>query len=171
MHTAQKLFVPVLAAALLTLACGGGQQTIPGTQVPDSDENRAIIDTVEKYRVAIERRDAAALLLMASPDYWEDGGTGSGSDDYGYKGLQRVLAGRFQQVEGIRYSLRYLRIRSRQVKRRSGDVVRRAFVDVLIDASFSVKDGRGEMVRHDMRDQNQLVLQWDGEQWKFLSGM
>ena len=32
-----------------------------------------------------------------------------------------------------------------------------------IDASFTVLDARGQEVRRDKRDQNQLVLEWDGE--------
>ena len=47
----------------------------------------------------------------------------------------------------------------------------RAFVDVLIDASFSLKNARGEEVRSDMRDQNRFVLEWNGKKWMFLSGM
>ena len=38
-------------------------------------------------------------------------------------------------------------------------------------ASFSVKDSRGQEVRQDLRDQNQMVLEWNGEDWMFLSGM
>ena len=44
-------------------------------------------------------------------------------------------------------------------------------VDVLIDASYSFLDPRGLEKRSDKRDQNQLVLEWSGEKWLFLSGM
>ena len=43
--------------------------------------------------------------------------------------------------------------------------------EVLIDASFTVVDARGQDRRTDKRDQNELVLEWDNNKWKFLSGM
>ena len=155
-----------LAAALLATlalgACGGSVEYIPGTKVPRSQENQALIDRIEDYRMAVERKDAAALVLMASKRYWEDAGTPTGTDDYGYQGLQQILTGRFQRVKAIRYSMRYMNVR------RAGD---RAYVDVLVDASFTVEDARGEDARADMRDQNQFTLEWDGRAWLFLSGM
>ena len=118
---------------------------------------------VERYRQAVERKDAAALLLMASKKfYYEDGGTQTGTDDYGYDGLKEVLASRFQLAKNIRYSMRYLKIRQQG---------NRAFIEVFIDASFSLKGPRGEMRREDVRDQNQLVLIREGENWKFVAGM
>jgi hypothetical protein len=168
-----KLFFPLIAVALLGTACASQSSTIPGSKIPDSQVNRDIIQAVEEYRTAVERRDAAALLLMASKNYWEDGGTPSGADDYGYEGLRELLQSRFEQVEDVRYSLKYLNVARRC--RSDGDPSTnegcRAYVDVLIDASFTVTDARGRKIRPDKRDQNQLVLEWSGEKWLFLSGM
>jgi hypothetical protein len=47
----------------------------------------------------------------------------------------------------------------------------KASVDVLIDASFTITDVLGKPKRPDKRDQNELVLEWDGKRWLFLSGM
>ena len=151
-----------LALGIALTGCAAEVKYIPGTRVDDSAENQALIDRVENYRMAVERKDASGLMLMASKRYWEDAGTPSGADDYGYQGLQEILTGRFQQVDAIRYSMKYMNVARR------GD---RAYVDVLIDASFTVKDARGQEVRADMRDQNQFVLEWDGKRWLFLSGM
>jgi hypothetical protein len=157
-----------LALAFTALvACGGAQNNLDRSKIADTPENRGVIDTLETYRLAVERKDGPALMLMASKDYWEDGGTPNGSDDYGFAGLQEVLTGRFQEAESIRYSLRYVRVRYDELP--GGG--RRAYVDVLIDASYTIRDARNELVRKDKRDQNQIVLQWEDEQWKFLSGM
>lgn len=157
-----RLLVIALGIGFGLAGCAAKASYIPGTRVDSSAENQALIDRVEDYRMAVERKDATALVLMASKRYWEDAGTQSGSDDYGYQGLQEILTGRFQQVEAIRYSMKYLNVARR------GD---RAYVDVLIDASFTVKDARGQEMRADMRDQNQFILEWDGKQWLFVSGM
>ena len=154
----------ILISFVLLMACGGSQRTIPGTEVPASEENRQILSTIEAYRQAVEQKDAAALVMMAHPEYREDGGTTAGTDDYGYDELRQVLAGRFQKAQDIRYSLRYLKVQ------RQGDL---AFVDALVSASYTIRDAKGELVRQDKRDQNQFVLIWDeqSEGWKFLSGM
>ena len=176
-----SLVAPFRALALLGavlaasgLGCAASRGTIPGTQVPDNRFNRDVIEAVESYRLAVERRDAAALMLMASNQYREDSGTPTGSDDYGFDGLGEVLAGRFQQADDVRFSLRYVSIRRRCP---SGDVETydgcRAYVQVLVDASFSIADARDQTKRPDMRDRNELVLEWSeaDRRWKFLSGM
>ena len=155
---------PLLALATLTLGvgCSGGPRYIRGTKVTDSRDNRTILGVLEEYRLAVERRDTAALLNLASKEYWEDGGTPSGSDDYGYDGLRDMLSTRFARAEAIRYSMRYVGI-----ERMPGN---RASVDVLIDASYTIQTPNGP-VRKDMREQNQLMLVNDSGNWKFLSGM
>lgn len=165
----------LLSTTALLLGCSSKAQTIPGTKIPETSANRSVVDTVEQYRMAVERKDTAALLLMASQSYWEDGGTPTGSDDYGYEGLREVLDMRLRNAADIRYSLRYMDIARRC--QAGGDPSTnegcRAYVDVLIDASFSMVNAYGEATRPDMRDQNQLVLEWDpeGQRWLFLSGM
>ena len=78
----------------------------PLSPAEDSKINRDILAVMENYRLAVERKDAAALMLMASENYREDGGTVSGKDDYGYDKLRAVLTGRFQKGSDLRYSLR-----------------------------------------------------------------
>jgi hypothetical protein len=156
--------IPPIALALLAVsACAGQAEYIGPTKIPRTEENERILQRVEEYRLAVEQRDAGKLLAMADPEYWEDSGTPTGADDYGYDRLREVLTGRFQAAESIRYSLRYMKI-----SRRAG----RAYVDVLIDASYSLKDARGRDVREDKRDQNQLLLRWDENRkaWLFTSG-
>lgn len=166
----RALLAFVLVATLP--ACGHEVKTIPGTSVPDSQANRSIIAALEEYRLAVERQDVAALMLMASPRYWEDGGTPTGGDDYGYEGLREVLTGRFQKASDIRYSMRYMNIRQQCPDSDETTFEGcRAFVEVLIDASYSVTDARGQKKRPDKRDQNELVLEWDKDKWRFLSGM
>ena len=159
----------VLLAIAAFAACAHGGSYVPGTKVPYSAPNKSVLEACEEYRLAVERGDADALMLMAHPQYWEDSGTPSGSDDYGYEGLRNVLLTRLLKASDIRYSMRYMSV-SQQC---AGDLKPgcRAAVDVLIDASFTVTNAYGKPSRPDKRDQNQLVLEWDGRRWLFLSGM
>ncbi len=158
-----------LLLAVTLAACGASAHYVPGTRVPYSDANKSVLDACEEYRLAVERRDADALMLMAHKQYWEDSGTPSGSDDYGYDGLRNVLLTRLQQASDIRYSMRYVGVRQTCTGELHPGC--RAAVDVLIDASFTIPDALGKAKRPDKRDQNELVLEWDGHRWLFLSGM
>ena len=159
----------VLLAIAALAACGKNGSYVAGTKVPYSPANKSALDACEEYRLAVERADADALMLMAHKQYWEDSGTPSGGDDYGYEGLRNVLLTRLVHVSDIRYSMRYMAVRQSC----TGDLKEgcRAAVDVLIDASYTVANAQGQPKRPDKRDQNELVLEWDGRRWLFLSGM
>jgi len=163
----RRLFL-VLALAI-TAGCAGKQgHYVGGTHVPYSPANESVLKACEEYRLAVERGDADALMLMAHKQYWEDSGTPSGSDDYGYDGLRNVLLTRLLKATDIRYSVRYL-----AVHQQCSDLqpTCRAAVDIMIDASYTVTNAYGKAARPDKRDQNQLVLEWDGRRWLILSGM
>lgn len=173
----------VLAAmALLALGLGGcvKEQLIPYTRVIDTPQHRELVSVVEKYRMAMERKDPVALLAMASPEYFEDSGTPGADDDYGYDGLTAVLQRRLSQVEQIRYSMQYMRI---EVKRSAcsgrdnladlrGDKNQclLAFVDVYLDGSFQIHTPQGD--RWDRKqDPHRFELVHDGKRWLFRRGM
>lgn len=159
----------LLLAIAAIAACAHNVSYVPGTKVPYSAANKSVLEACEEYRLAVERGDADALMLMADKQYWEDSGTPSGGDDYGYEGLRNVLTTRLQKASDIRYSVRYMAVQqSCPEELKTGC---KAAVDVLIDASFTVTSAMGQPRRPDKRDQNQLLLQWDGHRWLFLSGM
>jgi hypothetical protein len=162
-----RLFLIVVILAFG--ACATKKTYIGGTRVPFSSNNKSVLDAVEQYRLAVEKGDAETLMTMAHEQYWEDSGTPSGSDDYGYEGLKTVLASRLQMATEIRYTMRYVGV-SQECKK---DLVAgcKATVDVLIDASFTIQNAMGKASRPDKRDQNQLLLEWNGSRWMFLSGM
>src|SRR6478672_2599507 len=154
-----RLFVLLIGLA----ACSASVKYVPGTRVPYSDANDSVLKACEDYRLAVERADVDALMLMAHKQYWEDSGTPSGSDDYGYDGLRNVLMTRLTKASEIRYSVRYVNVRQTCPGDLRADCY--ASVDVLIDASFTITNAFGKPTRPDKRDQNQLVLKWDGHRW------
>jgi hypothetical protein len=178
LHRLIRTLPLAVVAMLAATGCGGASDRIGGTRIPDNSTNRGILDVLETYRQAVERRDHEQLLLLASKKYWEDSGTPSGSDDYGIEGLAKVLGGRFQKADEIRYSMRYVAIR-RACPGGGGDLVAgcRAHVEVLVDASYTIADARGAPRRPDKRDQNELILEWTCDEgrgacrWLFVSGM
>jgi hypothetical protein len=133
---------------------------IPGTKIADTPENRELLQRVEEYRVAMESRDASKLLTLAHPNYYEDSGTPTGSDDYGYPGLKRVLESRLGALRWLRYLIRY---RDVHVE------VNRAWVDIRYDISFQLLTEMGEKWER-RQNEKRLELVKDKDRWLFVSG-
>lgn len=135
--------------------------TIPGTRITDTKDNRDILTRVEEYRIAMEQRDAPKLLTMAHPNYFEDSGTPSGADDYGYPGLKKVLDTRLPVLRSLRYAIQYRHL-----------VVegKRATLDIRYDMSYQIATEMGDRWERKQSDKR-IELENDGNRWLFLSGM
>lgn len=133
---------------------------IPGTKIPDTPVHREILARCEEYRVAMEQRDAAKLLSMADPNYYEDSGTPAGSDDYGFPGLKHVLESRLAALRWLRFLIRYRELHV------AGD---RATVDIRYDISFQLLTEVGEKWER-RQNEKRLELKREGNRWMFLSG-
>ena len=161
----------LVVLAFIAAGCAHQVRYVAGTHIVDSPQNESVLKAVEEYRLAVERRDSDALMLMVHPQYWEDSGTPSGGDDYGYEGMRNVLMTILPRASDIRYSMRYVDVHQSCAPPKELRPGCRAAVDVLIDASFTIPDATGKPKRPDKRDQNELVLEWDGHRWLIVSGM
>ncbi len=180
--------LPLLASLLTSLGCATGR--IPNTDLPDTSDNRSIVAFCERYRRAVEGRDARTLLTLASPRYFEDGGTPAGDDDYGYDGLQRLLAAWSEEVRQVRYEVRYRRITL------DPQTPGRAYVDFTFTGSYTLRrpggapatapnapalhidpvrdatpTSRDEEVWFRRVADNRLELERVGDEWRILAGM
>jgi hypothetical protein len=158
-----------VSCALLVVLTGAGTVAgcahadyFPGTTIARTEENRKIVETVEKYRQRLLTRNTVGLLALASPKYFEDSGTPRSDDDYGYDGLKQVLAVRLQRVKSLRYEIEYRNIRV------NGD---QAEVEVFLDGSFELAAAEaGDRYRR-VNDYHRFLLEKEGDEWKFLGGM
>lgn len=94
-------------AVPLVFVLGCGPKLIPNTEIPDTEENRAIVAFCERYRHAVEDLNVGLLLSLASERYFDNSGTAAGEDDLDRDGLEQVLKDRFKAVDEIRYEMRY----------------------------------------------------------------
>ena len=163
------LLAALAPTALLASGCKD-QPTIPGTEIPDTEENREILRVLEKYRVSFVRRDAAGVLTTAHPTYFDTAGTDDPEDDLEYKELGPVLRGRVAQLESVRFTIDYLEI----------DVVKdRAVVKVWIDASFRLKpivdpetgEVRVESTHNRLQDHAMFELISESGTWRITRGL
>ena len=151
----------ILIVAIIVVAAGCAKRLIPNTDVPDSPFNRKVIAFCERYRLAVEEKNVGTLLVLASPEYYEDGGTPTGDDDFDFDGLRDVLINRFAKIKTIRYDIKYRKVTP------ESDLIH---VDYTYSASFQVVvEGQDHWFRK--VEDNRLVLAHVGEQFKILSGM
>lgn len=144
--------------------------TIPGTEIPDTDENRDILRVLERYRTSFVRRDPAGVLSTAHPSYYDTAGTDDPTDDIEYSELGPILRERLAQLEAIRFTIDYLEINV---------VDDRAAVKVWIDASFQLRGivdpGSGEARvdgRHTRKqDHAMFELVRDDGAWRITKGL
>jgi hypothetical protein len=152
----------VLAATLAVAAGCAHPDYFPGTTILRNEENRKIIQTVEEYRQRLLERNVVGLLALASPHYFEDSGTPRSDDDYGYAGLKKVLEDQLSRVKSLRYDIEYRNIRV------AGN---QAEVEVFLDGSFEIASSEaGDRYRR-VNDYHRFILDKEGDEWKFLSGM
>jgi hypothetical protein len=150
-----------MAVALSAAGCAH-PNFFPGTTILRNDENQKIVDTVEQYRSRLTERNVEGLLVLASERYREDSGTPRSDDDYGYQGLRDILRNRLGHLKSIWYEieLRDIRVRDQQ-----------ADVDVFLNGSFELaSESSGDRYRR-VNDYHRFVLERQGDNWKFLSGM
>jgi hypothetical protein len=154
------LVAAVAVGAAVSGACAH-HEFFAGTPILKTQENQAIISSVEEYRRRLVERNADGLLLLASERYREDSGTPRSDDDYGYEGLRQVLLKRLSRVKSIWYDIE---LRDMHVENGVAEV------DVFINGSFELASESGDRYRH-VSDYHRFVLEKQGEKWKFLSGM
>lgn len=78
---------------------------LPGTTVEDNAENRRVVEFVQAYEQAIERRSADAVVALCAPDYFEDNATVDQADDYGVDRLKTLLADDFAKTKEIQLDI------------------------------------------------------------------
>ena len=91
------LFLIVAVAAI-----GCMPKKIPGTDLDDNDDTRAILDVMEKYRTALEKRDAQSIIGLADESFKDDGGSANPDDDYNYHDLYTKLPETLKRLGDIR---------------------------------------------------------------------
>jgi hypothetical protein len=147
---------------LVLLSSGCTAKMIPNTRVPDTGDNREVLDFVEKYRKAVEDRDIGTLMQMTSRDYFDDMGTPQGDDDVDYDALQKGLQRLRQEVLGARYQISYRGVTFTDTHK--------VLVDLLYTGWFKVSTTEGEQWRRRL-EPHRIVLAREDRSYKILSGM
>ncbi len=150
-----------LVAPLVLAALACTPHRIPGTEVRDTKENRAVYDVVRAYREALEKKDAAAVLALVAPDYYDNAGTPDPSDDLDRARLEQTLPQDLARAQSLKVDFT---VRAIDVK---GD---RAEVELFYDEYYRVKTPAGDVPRRDSDVHRMRLERIDGV-WKIASGL
>lgn len=101
---------PLVLFALGVLALGCTPKKIPGTDINDNDDTRAILNVIESYRLAVEKKDAPTIVMLADQTFRDDGGTTNPDDDLDYETLGAVLADRLQKFQDVKLEINVRKI-------------------------------------------------------------
>jgi len=153
----------LLAIAFAGLLAACGPALIEGTNVPDTQENRELLDVLDRYRQALEARDAQALADIVSPRYFENASsTSDAKDDYGFVELiQKVLPVLQDNVVEVQYKIKVDRIDAKG---------RQASIYYEWEMTFKYIEG-GLEGWSTAKDKNRMDLALEGDSWKILAGL
>ncbi len=151
-----------LALPLVLLALGGcSPKLIPGTDVRDTGENRAVFEVVDEYVRAMNKRDPAAVLALVAPDYFDDAGTPEPADDLDRGALEKTLTEDLRRLDTEKLSVT---VRAIDVQ---GDV---AFAEIFYDNYYRVQTPAGPVPRRDTDVHRLRMKKLDGK-WKIVAGL
>ena len=159
----RKLATAAIVAALGLAACG--PRLIPGTNIEATDDNEAILRVVADYKTAYEAKDVPGILKLVSPNFYETNGTPDPSDDYDYKGLERILTDEFKSVAQPALDLD---VRKVSVARDTED---KASVDYYYASRFQLADAGANGGFKTAADVAEMKFARENGTWKITGGI
>lgn len=148
---------------IVMLAAGGcAARRIPGTDIEDNADTRAILNLLEKYRVAVEQKDTNTLLGLVSTSFKDNAGTATPDDDLDYQNLQKKLPQRFAKVDDVRLDVN---IRKIDLNKDNGT----ASVIYYYNMSFRMPALSTKLLTES--EIKQMLLRREQGQWKIMSGV
>lgn len=148
-------------AILLALAAGCGARVLPGTDIQDTRDTRAIYDVISRWVKAMNDHDAGGVLAVVAPDYFDDAGTPDPADDLDRERLEKALVEDFARVDGSKLNVTIRRIDV------EGDA---ANAELFYDSYYRVQTPAGAIPRRDS-DVYRLRLKRVAGAWTIVAGL
>ena len=150
------------APAILALVLVGcAPKRIPGTAIDDTDETRAILGVMEKYRSAIESKDVNGVMTLLDPSFKDDAGTSGPEDDLNYEALKQKLPDQFAQTEELKLDVTVKKITVN--KNDTADVV------YSYNTAYKLPKLSNKLLSDSELDQ--MTLKRVNGTWKIISGI
>jgi hypothetical protein len=148
-----------LLACLTVAACS--HATLPGTNIRDTPQNRAVLDVFARYKQALEARDTTAIFALAAPGYSDSGDPARGIAPTEYGTLQEKLKNDLSRVTGVRLeaTIKDLEVKEEQAR-----------LDYFQVLRYAVATPSGEKWKSESDDARMRFVRINGE-WKIAAGL
>jgi len=95
---------------VLAVSSGCSVKKIPGTEIDDTTDTRAILSVIDSYRKAVESKNAQTIIDLADDSFKDDSGSSTPDDDHDYKSLHTKLPQEFSRVDDLRVDINVRKI-------------------------------------------------------------
>ncbi len=148
-----------LLACLAAVACS--HPMLPGTNIQDTPQNRAVLDIFSRYKQALEARDSTALFELAAPTYIDPGDLSRGINPTEYSSLKQKLQADLAKVTGVKLeaTIKDLQVKDEQAR-----------IDYFQVLRYAVATPSGEKWKSESDDARMRFVRVNGE-WKIASGL
>jgi len=155
------MHIRFLGICALSLLAACAPKRIPGTDIDDTSETRAILAVMEQYRSAVESKDAAAVAALVSKDFHENAGTPNDpEDDLTAANLAEYLESMFQLVQSPKVEMDVRRI---EVGRDLATAIYYWKLNWRMPSLTTRLQKEAELER--------MVLRREGKDWKIVTGI
>ena len=152
----------LLASVFLALAACAPPK-IPGTDLDDTGDTRAVLDVLQKYRSAVEKKDTDGLVKLIDESFHDDGGSATPEDDLDFSSIGPKISARLAKTTNLKLDRTVRRIEF-------DDDNRYARVTYSYQISFTMPDYTSRTQSEN--DIKQMLLKRVGEtDWKITSGI
>jgi hypothetical protein len=156
---------PAVAALFLLAApalMGCPPSLIPGTEVKDTPETRAILEVVAGYKNALETKSVDGVMKLVSKTFFETSGTPEGNDDYDFAGLENKLKEWAAQTKSVKVTLEIRDVVTEVDSTR---------VRYFYDSNFQIPGPDNTLLwKHDS-DTKEMTLKREAGVWRITGGI
>ena len=146
--------------ALLLLLAACSHNTIAGTNIPDEPQTRAVLEVLNKYKEAMEEKNAPAVLALTASTYYDTSRVNRPID---YAALQKELPADLARLGGLRieFTIKEVKVNGKQ-----------ANIDYFQVLRYAVKlpDGNEKWEPAQSDDARMKLVEADGV-WKISAGL
>jgi hypothetical protein len=151
-----------IALILLLVLSACTPKLIPGTEIQDTEDTRALLLLMEKFRTALENKDVKTLVSLTAPTFRDESGTPDPEDDLDHQHLEAQLTKRLAKVLEIHVEID---VRKIDVEEKEARII------YYYTVTFRPKLAGAKGERDSDLKQMVLVREGKGENWKIQTGI
>lgn len=166
-------FSLILCALCLLMFASCGTTNIKGTEIPDTKENRAVLDVFGSYVKALQDKKPEKVLELVSENYYDYNGTEEAADDVDASGIKSfIMSEEFKKILKIDI---IIIMKDIQVSEETAKVLYyyearfKKHTDLVSDEESVLKQGNEKWLK--VNDLNQMIFKKEKESWKIISGL